>query len=72
MADKATLGKNGCLELLGAFDGMHSDFEIRTALVEVARRLPKDEEVIARYRSIARKLGDFERIQAEKALDHLG
>ena len=72
LADKATLGKNGCLELLGAFDGMHSDFEIRTALVEVARRLPKDEEVIARYRSIARKLGDFERIQAEKALDHLG
>ena len=72
LADKATLDKSACLDLLGALDGMHSDFEIRTALVEVARQMPRDEEVIARYRSIARRLGDFERGQAEKALDHLG
>lgn len=72
LADKAALDKNGCLALLGAIDGMGSDFEIRNALVALARQVPKDEEVISRYHRVARKLGDFERGQAEKALDHLG
>jgi hypothetical protein len=72
LADKAVLSKNGCLALLGAIDGMNSDFEIRNALLAIARQVPKDEDVISRYRHIARKLGDFERGQAEKALDRLG
>lgn len=72
LADKATLGKAGCLALLGAIDGMGSDFEIRNALIAIARQVPKDEEVVSRYRRIAHKLGDFERVQAEKALDRLG
>jgi hypothetical protein len=69
LAEKAALDKNGCLELLSAIDGMGSDFEIRVTLVALAGHMPRDEDVISRYRHVARKLGDFERGQAEKALD---
>jgi hypothetical protein len=31
--------------------------------------MPNDADLIARYRSVARRLGDFERGEAERALD---
>ena len=46
-----------------------SDFEARQALQALAKRMPNDAALIERYRAAARDLGDFERGQAEKALD---
>lgn len=72
LVDKSGIDKEGYFEVLQAIDGMGSDFEIRTVLVAVARAMPADPELINRYRKVARHLGDFERVQAEKALDRLG
>ena len=55
--------------ILEAIAGIESDFEQRTAMVELAGSMPADEALIRRYRQIARGMGDFERGQAEKALD---
>lgn len=55
--------------VLEAIAGIGSDFEKRTALVELAARMPADADLIRRYRQVAREMGDFERGQAEKALD---
>ncbi|HVF33892.1 MAG TPA: hypothetical protein VND91_01055, partial [Candidatus Saccharimonadia bacterium] len=55
--------------ILAAVAEMGSDFEQRTVLVALAERMPADVELIRRYREVARGLGDFERGQAEKALD---
>jgi len=38
-------------------------------LVELAARMPKDAALIERYRAAARKLGSYERSEAEQALD---
>lgn len=46
-----------------------SDFEARQVLEALAGKMPADATLIARYRAAARDLGDFERGQAEKALD---
>lgn len=71
LVEKSTLNKDGYVEVLNAVSGMGSDFEIRTVLVAIARQMPADNDLINRYRKVARNLGDFERGQAEKALDHL-
>ncbi|HSY28232.1 MAG TPA: hypothetical protein VK832_12055, partial [Burkholderiaceae bacterium] len=71
LVEKTKLNKDGYVEVLNAVNGMGSDFEIRTVLVAVARQMPADGDLINRYRKVARNLGDFERGQAEKALDHL-
>ena len=57
---------NGVLDSLGTIG---SDFEAGEALEALARRMPNDPALIERYRAAARQLGDFERGQAEKALD---
>jgi hypothetical protein len=57
--------------VLQAINGMHADFEIRNVLVTLAKKIPADSELVARYRKAARSLSDHERGQAEKALDHL-
>lgn len=46
-----------------------SDFEARQVLESLAEHMPNDPALIERYRAAARGLGDFERGQAEKALD---
>jgi predicted Zn-dependent protease len=61
----ATLA-NGVLESLQTIG---SDFEAGEALEALAARMPNDPALIERYRAAARQLGDFERGQAEKALD---
>lgn len=50
---------------------MSSDFEKRLSLVAIARHMPADDALLRQYRKVARPMGDFERGQAEKALDHL-
>lgn len=55
--------------VLGAVATMDSDFEVRQVLVDLARVMPADAGLIARYRDVARGLGDFERGEAERALD---
>lgn len=58
--------------VLGAVATMDSDFEARQVLVDLARVMPADAGLIARYRDVARGLGDFERGEAERALDRFG
>ncbi len=55
--------------VIGAVATMGSDFEQREVLVRLARVMPKDVALIERYRAVARGMSDFERGQAEKALD---
>ena len=62
--DRATA--DGVLTLL---DGIGSDFEAGEVLKSLARVMPADAALIERYRAAARRLDDFERGQAEKALD---
>jgi hypothetical protein len=71
LVDKTSLDKRGYAAVLQAINGMHSDFEIRHVLVTLAKKMPADNELVARYRKAARGLSDHERVQAEKALDHL-
>jgi hypothetical protein len=57
------------LGILDAIDGIGSDYESKEALVALAAKMPGDARVIERYRQSARRLSDYERGQAEKALD---
>jgi beta-lactamase regulating signal transducer with metallopeptidase domain len=57
---------NGVLDSL---ETIGSDFEAGEALEALARRMPNDPALIERYRAAARQLGDFERGEAERALD---
>ena len=56
-------------KVIAAVGDMGSDYEIRVALTALAERMPDDAGLRARYRAAARELGDYERGQAEKALD---
>ncbi|MEP7157287.1 MAG: hypothetical protein ABI905_16010 [Betaproteobacteria bacterium] len=71
LLNRAKLDKAGYIDVLNAVSSMQSDFEMRTVLMAVAQKMPADGELVASYRRTARRLGDFERGQAEKALDHL-
>ncbi len=65
------LDKDGISAVLQAADGIDSDYEKGNVLMAVAKNMPADADLIARYRRAARRLGDYERGQAEKALDRL-
>jgi len=69
LVDTDALDVDGYAAVLEAVDSIGSDFEQRQVLVGVAAKMPADAKLIARYRRIARDMGDFERGQAEKALD---
>ena len=71
LVERAKLDKNGYAAVLQAVGGMDSDFEVRNVLTAVAKKMPADNDLVTRYRRVARTLGDHERGQAEKALDHL-
>lgn len=62
--DAATAGA-----VLDALAGIGSDFEAGEVLKNLAEAMPADPALIERYRAAARRLGDYERGQAEKALD---
>ena len=55
--------------VLDAVGGVSSDFEASEVLKSLAKAMPADPALIESYRAAARRLGDFERGQAEKALD---
>ncbi len=55
--------------VLDAAAAISSDFEAGEVLRDLAARMPADGALVERYRAAARGLGDFERGQAEKALD---
>lgn len=60
-----------CGAVIDAVSGIDSDHEARLVLVELAARMPKDAALIERYRAAARRLGSYERGEAEQALDRL-
>ena len=55
--------------VLDAVGGVSSDFEAGEVLTSLAKAMPADPALIENYRAAARRLGDHERGQAEKALD---
>ena len=61
--------KTGSRAVLDAAAGIHSDYDCREVLVALARVMPNDAELIARYRDVARHLSNYERGEAERALD---
>lgn len=63
-------GKDGSRAVLDAVSGIGSDYDCREVLVALAKVMPNDPDLIARYRTVARRLSDYERGQAERALDH--
>lgn len=65
-----TVDKSVASAILDGATGLDG-FELTTVLQAVAAKMPADAELIARYRKLARGLGDFERGQVEKAIDHL-
>ena len=62
-------GKDGSRAVLDALSGIGSDYDCREVLVALAAVMPNDPDLIARYRTVARRLSDYERGQAERALD---
>lgn len=62
-------GATGTRAVLGAAAAVGSDHECSEILVALARSMPNDADLIERYRSVARRLSDFERAAAERALD---
>jgi len=71
LIESVPLGKPGCLAVLDALQGMDNAGELTPVLLALARRMPDDAEVIARYRQVARVLPAYERGQVEQALDAL-
>jgi beta-lactamase regulating signal transducer with metallopeptidase domain len=71
LIDAPGFGKAGAGAVLDALDGIGSDYECREVLIALARVMPNDPALIARYRDVARRLSDYERGQAEKALDRV-
>lgn len=69
LVKRAALDKAGYERVLAAMKGMQSDHEIRQVLVTIARQMPADSALVARWRDVARVLSDHERGQAERALD---
>ncbi len=62
-------GANGARAVLAVADKIGSDYECREVLTALARVMPNDADLIARYRGVARRLSDSERGAAERALD---
>ena len=69
LIDSTPLKPDGCMAVLNALDGIDSAGDLTPVLLALARRMPSDSGVIARYRQVARVLPTFERGQAEQALD---
>lgn len=69
LVKRASLDKTGYERVLAAMKGMQSDHEIRQILVTIARTMPADSALVARWRDVARVLSDHERGQAERAMD---
>jgi beta-lactamase regulating signal transducer with metallopeptidase domain len=62
-------GKASAAAVLDSLAKVNSDFECREVLTALAAVMPNDPALISRYRDVARKLSNFERGEAERALD---
>ncbi len=62
-------GKVGSRSVLDALAHTGSDYDCREVLVALAHVMPNDADLIERYRAVARHLSDYERGEAERALD---
>jgi hypothetical protein len=62
-------GARASAAVLDSLASVGSDYERREVLVALAGKMPDDAQLISRYRDAARKLSDYERSQAEQALD---
>ena len=71
LIESAPMHTDGCMAVLGALDGLDSAADVTPVLLALAKKMPPDSGLIARYRRIARVLPTFERGQAEQALDAL-
>ncbi len=71
LIDAVPLRADGCFAVLGALAGMDNPGELTPVLLALARRMPAEPALIARYRQVARVLPAFERGQVEQALDAL-
>ena len=71
LAESVPLRTDGRLAVLAALDGMNDPGELTPVLLALARHMPADAALVARYRQVARVLPAFERGQVEQALDAL-
>jgi len=71
LIDSVPLNKDGCLAVLDALQGMDNAGDLTPVLLALAKRMPSNADVVARYRQVARVLPAYERGQAEQALDTL-
>ena len=69
LIESAPLNQDGCRAVLDALQGIDSASDLTPVLLALARRMPADSGLIARYRQVARVLPAFERGQTEQALD---
>ncbi len=66
---KAKLQKAGYMCVLDATTGIDSDYDRATLLMEIARQMPNDSALVAKYRAVAKTISSaYERSQAEDAL----
>ncbi len=71
LVKQAKLDAAGYAALISAVRHIDSDYEAKNVLTQIARRMPADSTLVSAYRKAARQLGDYERMEAEKALDRL-
>jgi hypothetical protein len=71
LVERVDLDRPGYQQLLVAVAAIHSGFEKQLALEAIAKRMPRDPELVSRFREVARELSDHERTQAERGLDPL-
>jgi beta-lactamase regulating signal transducer with metallopeptidase domain len=71
LIEATPLDQDGCLAVLNALEGVAAPPDLTPVLLALARRMPVDNVLIARYRQLARVLPPYERGQTEQALDAL-
>ncbi len=63
------LNQDSCMAVLDALEGIDAASDLTPVLLALAKHMPADSGLIARYRQVARVLPTFERGQTEQALD---
>jgi len=71
LIEHGELDRDTYFPLFESIGAIQSNHERQVALLAAAKLMPRDQELAARYRQIASRLGDHERGQVEKALDRL-
>ncbi|MEQ1516664.1 MAG: hypothetical protein ABL931_09270 [Usitatibacteraceae bacterium] len=71
LIESGDLDRSTYFPLLDSIGAINSGHEKHVALLTAAKRMPRDAELLGRYREVARRLGDHERGQVERALDQV-